>query len=213
MPSRPEIKIALEALDKEDGVIVVPTDTSYRLLCRLDRPRAIERLYSLELRDRSSSLVILGSDPQSLIDWITDDLTRPILLANEFWPGLLTVVARASDRVPAAILGPGFKYELTVALRMPNHKVALALLSLLPDYSAATAGLHLPETVTNPQFSDIQQLLGDSVDYILPDLGQHPGWWHSTVVDVSDNDEARVLRQGEISEERVLACLNAFENP
>ena len=212
MPSRPEIKIALEILAKEDGVVVVPTDTSYRLLCRLDRPRAIERLYSLEPRDGSSSLVILGSQPQSLINWITDDLTRPILLANEFWPGLLTIVARASDRVPAAILGPGFKYELTVALRMPKHKVALALLSLLPDFSAATAGLHLPETVTHPTYSEIQQLLGDSVDYIVPDLGEHPMWWHSTVVDVSANEEARVLRQGEISEEKILACLNAFES-
>jgi L-threonylcarbamoyladenylate synthase len=188
-------------------VIVIPTDSRYRMICRLDRPRAIERLSAHVHRDRSSSLVILGANAQSLLELITDDLTKPILLANRFWPGLVTVVGRASDRVPASLLGPGFKHELSVPLRMPNHQTALNILSQLPGQAAASATVRLAENQSSATFEQIVELLGDTVDSVVPDADDQCQWRYATVVDVVENPP-NILKVGDIDADQIFACLS-----
>jgi L-threonylcarbamoyladenylate synthase len=198
-----EIERATGALHRRDGVIVIPTDTTYGVICRLDYPDAIERIYELKGRDRSKPLIILGSDPASLLRWATGDLRLAVELAERFWPGPLTLVVRATELVPGAILAGG----KTVGLRMPRHEAALALLARTKNGSVASTSANLSGAGAPRTKSEVESCLGDKVDYILPDSGQAPAGNESTIIDVSAT-EPKLLRVGALSEETLMSAVN-----
>lgn len=200
-----DIQSAVAALARKDGVIVVPTDTTYGVICRLDFPEAIERIYSLKDRDHSKPLIILGSDPGKLLQWVTGDLTMALALASRFWPGPLTIVARATEVVPAGILAGG----RTVGLRMPRHLATLELLSRLPSFSAASTSANVSGAGAPKDMKEVEDSLGDLVDYILPDCDEAPDGTESTIVDVSGG-EPKILRAGALSEETVMSALTGI---
>lgn len=154
-----EVDAAVSALSTNDGVIAVPTDTTYSVICRLDRPQAIERIYSTKGRDRTKPLIILGSDPGLLMQWVTGDLRLALNLAVKFWPGPLTIVARATEAVPGGIFAGG----RTVGLRMPSHAATLAVLSRLPRCSAASTSANISGQGAISTRQQVIDSLGDSL--------------------------------------------------
>lgn len=193
------IEAAFDALSRDDGVIVVPTDTTYGLICRLDRPYAIERVYELKGRDRSKPLIILGSDPGCLLQWVTGDITIALHLASIFWPGPLTIVARATEKVPGGILAHG----RTVGLRMPAHGATLALLSRLPRCSVASTSANLSGSVSPARYEEVVESVGSMVDFVMPDCDEPPAGTVSTIVDASGT-RPEILRAGSLDPQVVL---------
>lgn len=198
-----EINQAVHALGRREGVIVVPTDTTYGVVCRLDYPLAIERIYTLKGRDRSKPLIVLGSDPGLLLQSVTGDLRAALALASRFWPGALTIVARAAETVPAGILAGG----TTVGLRMPNHRAVLAILSRLPRCSAASTSANLSGAGAASSQEQVIASIGDLVDMVVPDCGQSPAGSESTIVDVSGS-EPKILRAGALESELVFSTIS-----
>ncbi len=198
-----EIEKAVNALSRKDGVIVVPTDTTYGVICRVDCPEAVDRIYNAKGRDRSKPLIILGSDAGLLFQWVTGDITLALVLAARFWPGPLTIIARAAEKVLPGILSDG----RTVGLRMPKHTALLDVLSRLPRCSAASTSANLSGAGEPTSLEAVRQSLGDSVDFVMSDCGEPPAGSVSTVVDLT-GDEPVVLREGALDKELLFSSIN-----
>ncbi|MCW4026577.1 MAG: L-threonylcarbamoyladenylate synthase, partial [Candidatus Bathyarchaeota archaeon] len=123
---RPEfnkIRVAAEVI-RRGGLVAFPTETVYGLGADALNGRAIARIYAAKKRPLDNPIIVHVSNKEEVCKLsISVPETANILMAN-FWPGPLTLVLEASETVPEATrAGLG-----TVAVRMPSHKVALALI-------------------------------------------------------------------------------------
>jgi L-threonylcarbamoyladenylate synthase len=184
---QPEIEKGVRIL-KKGGVIAFPTDTVYGLGADAFNSMAVERIYEIKDRPKSHRFPLLIAGVKQLIA-----LAEPIpeiarFLARRFWPGGLTMVLSKKDSVPGYLAsGP------TIAARVPNHPVCLALIeglrSPLVGTSANISGQ--PPALTA---EEARQQLGAKVDLII-NGGRCPGGKESTILDVS-REPPVILRQG-----------------
>jgi len=179
------------------GVVVFPTDTLYGLGADVFSLPALERIFSIKGRPANLALPVLvaGLDQVEAVALPMSGQARR--LAQQFWPGPLTLVMRRSTELPGLVTGGAD----TVAVRMPDHLVPIAL--------ARRLGRPITGTSANlsgqPDLLDLIALetqLGGLVDHIIQ-AGPVPAGTASTIVDVT-GDEPRLIRQGAISIEDVL---------
>src|SRR6266545_1554305 len=172
------------------GLVVLPTDTVYGLGCDPFNASAVSALFIAKGRGRDLPLPVLVHDWRQAIGLVEEVTEQAKLLIAEFWPGPLTIVLRES---------PGIGWDLgysrgTVAVRMPKHEFALALIERtgpLAVTSANRSGVPTPGNVV-----EIVEQLGGHVDVFF-DNGPSSGGAASTIVDLS-GEQARVLREGAI---------------
>jgi L-threonylcarbamoyladenylate synthase len=191
-----EAGIANAALAVQRGqLVVLPTDTVYGIAADAFDPDAVKRLLEAKGRGRDMPPPVLVSAATTLDALAVGVPDYARALIDELWPGPLTVVCHQQ---------PSLQWDLgdtrgTVAVRMPDHDVALELLSRtgpLAVSSANTTGM--PAALDADQAA---QMLGDSVEVILDD-GPTPGPEPSTIVDVT-GPRGRVLRVGAVSVDRL----------
>ena len=173
---------------QQGGVIVYPTDTVYGLGADAFNSTAVERIYEIKNRPKHRQFPLLIADVERLAT-----LAEPIpeiawFLARRFWPGGLTLVLPKTDSLPAYLVpGP------TIAVRVPNHSVCLALIQHLGNpiigTSANVSGQPAALTV-----EEVGQQLGEKIDFVI-NGGKCPGGKESTVVDVT-HESPIILRQG-----------------
>jgi L-threonylcarbamoyladenylate synthase len=185
----PALDDAVQALSR-GALIVMPTDTVYGVAADAFDARAVAALLAAKGRDRLKPPPVLVPGVSTLDELCTEipDAVRDLLEA--FWPGALTVIL--SSR-------PSLTWDLgetrgTVAVRMPDHPVALALLERtgpLAVSSANLAGHSAALTAVNAQ-----EQLGDSVAVYL-DAGTVPGQEASSIVDAT-GPRLRLVRPGAI---------------
>src|SRR6266511_1673448 len=172
------------------GLVVLPTDTVYGLGCDPFNASAVSALFIAKGRGRDLPLPVLVHNWRQAIGLVEEVTEQAKLLIAEFWPGPLTIVLRES---------PGIGWDLgysrgTVAVRMPKHEFALALIERtgpLAVTSANRSGVPTPSNVV-----EIVGQLGGHVDVFF-DNGPSSGGAASTIVDLSGK-QARVLREGAI---------------
>ncbi len=176
---------------RDGGLVAFPTDTVYGVGALVFMERAVERLFAAKIRDRSKAIPVLLSGVRDL-----NRIARHVppvawQLAGAFWPGALSLVLEKSARVPDVVTAGG----PTVAVRVPDHPLALALIeragSPLATTSANLSGQ--PSAVTA---DEVEASLGDAVDLIL-DGGPCPGGVASTVLDLTVQPP-RIVRPGPI---------------
>lgn len=119
--SRATLPKAARVLE-EGSVVVIPTDTVYGLVARLDRPQGIERIFEIKNRSRSKPLPILVGDIKTART-LADFTAYALETAMSSWPGPVTLVLDVLDDLPD-VGGDG----TTVGLRIPDHPFALELL-------------------------------------------------------------------------------------
>lgn len=176
-------------------LVVLPTDTVYGVGADAFEPAAVRRLLGAKGRGRNMPPPVLVS-ARSTLDALTAGRTEETLtLAEAFWPGPLTLVCRQQ---------PSLRWDLgdtrgTVAVRMPDHALALDLLARTGPLAVSSANLSgsAPATTVDAAVS----MLGVSVAVYL-DGGPAPGPTPSTIVDVTGNPP-RVLRPGAIGLDRL----------
>lgn len=195
-------RAARQALSRGE-LVVLPTDTVYGVAADAFTPEAIDRLLIAKGRGRQSPPPVLIADTSTL-GALAAEVTEPVrALAAEFWPGGLTIVLTAN---------PGLNWDLgdtggTVALRIPDHPLALELLretGPLAVSSANTTGAVAARTV-----AEARAMLADSVAVYL-DAGEVNGdGTASTIVDATglDGGVLRVLREGKVSREAIAELL------
>lgn len=186
-----------EALDratqalKAGGLVAFPTDTVYGVGAMAFDEQAVERLYVAKIRDRNKAIPVLLANVRDLNRIAKRVPPAAWRLAGAFWPGPLSVVLERSALVPDAVTAGG----PTVAVRVPDHPLALALIERVGAPLAATSA-NLSGRPSSVTADEVEAALGDAVALIL-DGGPCPGGVASTVIDLTV-DPPRIVRPGPI---------------
>jgi len=188
------------ALLRAGGVVVFPTETVYGLGADALRAQAVERIFLAKDRPFSDPLIVHIASADALKILTTEMPPYLELLAGMFWPGPLTLIVPRGLQVPR-IVTAGLD---TVAVRMPRHPVALALIRALGSPIAAPSAnrfKHVSPTTAQHAYAD----LNGRVPLIL-DAGQCEVGVESTVLDLC-SDVPTILRPGGTSLEALQAVL------
>jgi L-threonylcarbamoyladenylate synthase len=175
---------------RSGGLVCFPTETVYGLGADALSESAVQRVFVAKGRPSDNPLIVHIADPRQIFDLADENLSfNAEILAKTFWPGPLTLVMRRTILVPDAV-SAGLD---TVAIRMPDHRVALALInevgSGIVGPSANLSGRPSPTMA-----SDILEDLRGRVEMVL-DAGPTLIGVESTVVDVTVDPPA-ILRVG-----------------
>ncbi|GLY89639.1 L-threonylcarbamoyladenylate synthase [Actinoallomurus iriomotensis] len=176
------------------GLVAFPTETVYGLGANAEDPVAVARIFQVKRRPPSHPLIVHIGGAEHLDEWVADVPATARLLAEHCWPGPLTLVLRRDRRVPLEATG-GLE---TVAVRVPDHPLALGLLSAfgggLTAPSANRFGSVSPTTANH-----VRAELGDEVDFVL-DGGPCEVGIESTIVDAT-GETPSILRPGGVTRE------------
>ena len=175
------------------GVVAFPTDTVYGLGACFDDIASVRKVYRLKKRPSSMGLPILMAYTAQMNEVARDIPPVAWRLAEAFWPGALTMVLYRGESVPDVVTGGGD----TVALRVPNHPVTIALIRGAGKPIVGTSA-NLTGRPSALSAADVRYQFGDSIGLII-DGGICPGGIESTIVDVT-GETPRLLRPGALSQ-------------
>ncbi|GAB2472717.1 L-threonylcarbamoyladenylate synthase [Xylanimonas ulmi] len=189
----PAIDEAVNALQR-GGLVVIPTDTVYGVAAEAFDPTAVAAIGAAKGRDDATPAPVLIPDVRTLDGLAADIPAHARALAEAFWPGALTLLLTAQ---------PSLQWDLgdargTVALRVPDHPAALALLRRTGPL--AVTGAHRSGQGAPLEVAGAREQLGDAVALYL-DGGAAPGG-ASSVVDATVTPP-RLVREGLIGLERL----------
>ena len=186
-------------------LIVLPTDTVYGIGCDAFDAEAVSSLLAAKGRGRDVPPPVLIGEIRTL-DGIAIDVEPYVRdLVEKFWPGALTVIVTAQ---PSLIWDLGETHG-TVAVRMPDDEVALAILRETGPMAVTSANLHGAPAATS--VLDAATQLGSAVE-IYVDGGARAAQIPSTILDCT-GPVPTVLRAGAISEDDIAAVLPASVRP
>ncbi|MFF2633991.1 L-threonylcarbamoyladenylate synthase [Microbacterium sp. NPDC058021] len=200
----PGLRQARQAIARGQ-LIVLPTDTVYGVAADAFSPAAVARLLAAKGRGRQSPPPVLVPG-LSTLQALAAEVPEPVgRLVEEFWPGGLTIVLPSQPSL-SWDLGDTFG---TVAVRMPDDRIALEMLEECGPLAVSSANLTgKPAAIA---IDDAVDMLGDSVAVYL-DAGTRETGIPSTIVDatglVGDGEKiVRVLREGAVSRARLREVL------
>lgn len=204
---------AIDAAVKSNELLVMPTDTVYGIATVPFAPAAVQRLQGAKGRGEDFPPPVLVSGSETLGEL----LYRPQVfgapapqydlackLAQEFWPGPLTIIAQANPKLGWNLGKTGG----TIALRQPNHPVALQILKHTGPLAVTSANKHGAPPATN--ISAATAYFWDKVA-IYVDAGESPSGQPSTIVNLTALDEQglpKIVRLGGVSPQQIYAVLN-----
>ena len=193
-----------EALEKavqallQGQLVVFPTDTVYGVAALARNAHAVAAIYEAKQRPPELPIPVMVAEPGGV-----EDVARPLPgfrnLAEAFWPGPLTIILPKRETLPAIVTAGGD----TVALRIPDHPLALALLRLVDEPLAVTSANlsgHPPARTAQ----EARAQLDGRVDAII-DGGPAPGGEPSTLLDLT-RDPPAILRSGPVSQAQIRAA-------
>ena len=207
-PTHPDPAVMARAAEllRAGQIVAFPTETVYGLGANALDPAALERVYRAKGRPAYNPLIVHVADSTAAAALVAEWPDVATQLAARWWPGPLTLVLPRGPRVPPRV-SAGLT---TIALRVPAHPVAQALLraSGLPIAapSANRSGEVSPTTAAHVEAS-----LGSSVPLIL-DAGPTSVGIESTVVDLSGRVPV-LLRPGMVSRPELEELLGALRVP
>lgn len=181
---------------RNGGLVAFPTETVYGLGADGLNPIAVAKIFEVKKRPAFNPLILHISQKGWIKKYAIYDDERIDKLIEKFWPGPLTLVLPKTDVVPDIVTSG----NPTVAIRMPNHKVALELIEKSKTPIAAPSANkfgHLSPT----QAEHVKKSLGDKVDLIL-DGGKCNIGLESTIIQF-DGGNFYLLRPGGLSKEEI----------
>jgi len=177
----------------EGGLVAIPTDSSYALVCHLDDKAAAERLRQLRAVDDKHHLTLLCRDLSELASYARVD-NKQYRLLKAATPGPYTFLLEATKEVPRRVSHPQRK---TIGLRVPDHRVLGELLALHGAPLLATTLIAPGETDPMNDAQEIRERFEKQIGGVI-DAGACPSA-PTTVVDLvpmADGDDPVVVRQG-----------------
>jgi L-threonylcarbamoyladenylate synthase len=178
---------------KAGEVVAIPTETVYGLAADASNDKALQQIFALKQRPADHPLIVHIGAISQVDDWAAVFPELAVKLAHAFWPGALTLVLPAKNHVSRVVRGN----ESTVALRVPSHPTALALLKL-SGLSLAAPSANLFTQLSPTTAAHVELGLGDAVPVL--DGGPCQVGIESTIVSVSADGAWMLLRPGMISE-------------
>jgi L-threonylcarbamoyladenylate synthase len=179
---------------RQGGIVAYPTDTVYGLGASMSIPCAVQRVFQAKQRPQDMALPLLVANVSQIAELAGQVTPVARRLIDSFLPGALTIVLPASGTVPDIVTAGGN----TVALRIPDHPVPIALIegigTPLVGTSANVSGESSPLTA-----AEVRSQFDDEIDIII-DEGGHCAGRESTIVDLTGETPV-ILREGAISTE------------
>ncbi|WP_455588171.1 L-threonylcarbamoyladenylate synthase [Bifidobacterium sp.] len=179
------------------GLVVMPTDTVYGIVCDPCNPEAIARIYKAKGRPQYKALQVIMASVDDL-DALGLDLPSPLnRLAAQFLPGAFSPIAVARDSSPLVTVRVAPNGARTQGIRVPNSATALAMLRVTGPVAASSANRSGEQSAHCVQ--EAMESLGDTIDLYI-DGGATAGHVASTVVaaDPYGLDGIEILREGVI---------------
>lgn len=179
-----------QSITQNDGVIIFPTETFYGIGCSALSDKAVEKIYTLKKRKKSSPLLVLINSQEMLNQYFmpVSAQYRDILVKN--WPGPLTAILKSKGHLSTALNEAG----LNIAVRMTSCEITQQLIDICGVPIVGTsANLSGQKETTNA--GQIYPIFQDTIDIYI-DGEEAPGGLPSTLVDMTDPKGLKVIRQG-----------------
>ncbi|RJG11521.1 L-threonylcarbamoyladenylate synthase [Massilia cavernae] len=189
-PDNPQLRLVKQAAQiiHGGGVVALPTDSSYALVCHLDDKGAVEKLRRIRGIDDKQHLALLCRDLSEIAEYArVDNKQFRLLKANT--PGPFTVILEATRAVPRRLSHPSRK---TIGLRVPENAIALALLEELGQPLISTT-LILPDGDMLNDAETIRERIEKQLDLIID--GGACSLEPTTVIDLTGS-EPELIRHG-----------------
>jgi L-threonylcarbamoyladenylate synthase len=189
---------------KRGGIVAFPTETVYGLGADAFNPIAVARIFEVKKRPYFDPLIVHVANPSDVKKLVKEIPSDAKKLIERYWPGPLTIVLLKEEDIPD-IVTAGLS---TVAIRMPNHPMALSLINEsgcpIAAPSANPFGYLSPTTAEH-----VREQLGDQVDLIL-DGGPCEVGVESTIISFS-KETPKLLRPGGIPLEEIESIIGRVE--
>jgi tRNA threonylcarbamoyl adenosine modification protein (Sua5/YciO/YrdC/YwlC family) len=190
-PETPQLRLLKQAVQiiQQGGVVIYPTDSGYALGCHVGDKNAMERILQIRQVNGDHNFTLLCRDLSELSVYAKVENSAFRLIKNNT-PGAYTFILRGTKEVPKRLLNEKKK---TIGLRIPENKIAQALLEELSEPLLSTSLILPGEEFAESDPEQIRARLEKQVDLILHGgvIGEAP----TTVIDLSD-DEPVLLREG-----------------
>ena len=193
------------AVLKNGGVVAIPTDTLYGLAADVFNPAALDRVFAVKGRPDDLALPVLVSGWEQVKRVAKNFPPQAQNLAEQFWPGALTLVFEKISGLPDRLTAGG----PTVAVRMPGHPVPIQLIDGLGGPITGTSA-NISGDADIPSLAELTAQIGGRVDYIVKS-GPVPEGKASTVIDITSG-HPKLLREGAIPFERLLRTWEMASN-
>jgi tRNA threonylcarbamoyl adenosine modification protein (Sua5/YciO/YrdC/YwlC family) len=190
-PDNPQLRLIKQAAQiiHGGGIVALPTDSCYALVCHLDDKAAVERLRRIRGVDDKHHLTLLCRDLSEIAQYARVD-NRQYRMLKAATPGPFTFILEATKEVPRRLSHPSRK---TIGLRVPENTIAHALLEELGQPLIGTT-LILPDEedpLTDPE--EIRDQLERQIELVIDGGACHLE--PTTVIDLTDAEPV-LLRQG-----------------
>ncbi len=206
-PTPNEIKMATKAL-KDGNLVAFPTETVYGLGADATNEKAVGRIYSSKGRPLDHPLIVHISSIDLMSEWAIDIPAYATKLAEEFWPGPITLILKRSDLAKDFITGS----QDTVGLRVPAHSVAKELLASfekLGGFGIAAPSANRFGAVSATSSDAVAEEMGNflTTNDVIINGGSSRIGIESTIIDCTKYSPC-ILRPGAITREMVEKTLN-----
>ena len=205
-PTQDEIKQGAQAL-KDGHLVAFPTETVYGLGADATNEKAVSRVYSVKARPTDHPLIVHISSINQLGNWAIDIPEYAIKLAEEFWPGPMTLILKRSEIAKNFITGG----QENVGVRVPSHPVALALLSEFEKLGGL--GVAAPSAnkfgAVSPTCSEaVAEEIGSELSQfdLIIDGGKSDVGIESSIINCMGKAPT-ILRPGAVTKELIYSCI------
>lgn len=193
--------LELKQLIKDGKVVAFPTDTVYGLGVRYDDEEALEALKTSKNRDPLKAIPVMVKNLEQMRKILVSNKTIEHL-AKHFMPGALTIVGKKQPNLAKHIA----EGKTTVAVRIPDSQIVLDLL----DEPMLVTSANLSGQPSVKTGDEVLAMLDGKIDGIL--MGSAKGSLASTIVEVGDQGEIKILREGMISTKEIEKVMEELEN-
>lgn len=197
------IQLAIEAL-QNNQLVALPTETVYGLAGNAYEEKAIKKIFELKKRPLYNPLIVHLHSAKQLDEVAKDIPEKALILAEKFWPGSLTLVLKKQPHIPDLVTAG----KDTVAVRVPQHLMALALLELL-DFPLVAPSANPFGSISPTSAQHVDAYFKEQLPVIL-DGGNCVNGVESTIIGFNGNTPI-LYRHGAVSVEELEDCIGPIE--
>ncbi|OGG96784.1 MAG: threonylcarbamoyl-AMP synthase [Candidatus Lambdaproteobacteria bacterium RIFOXYD12_FULL_49_8] len=189
-PETPQARKIAQVVEllKNDGLIIMPTGTSYVFGCAISSKQAMKRIYQIKEMEKNQPLTFICSDTRQFEQY-TKGIPNPVFRKiRSLLPGPYTFIFQASKLIPKTLLSP----RATIGVKMPNSPIALSLAEAMNEpIVTSSVPLDPEQEYFIPWY--LEEEYGNQVDLIVD--GGEVFISESSIVDFS-HESPQIIRQG-----------------
>ncbi|MGD9533967.1 MAG: L-threonylcarbamoyladenylate synthase [Candidatus Nitrosocosmicus sp.] len=188
------------------GIVIYPTDTVYGIGCDATNENSIIRLYQIKNRPLNKSLPVLTHSIEE-VDKIAFITPLAEKLCKLFWPGQLTIILKAKTLSTLSRYATNIKNR-SIAIRIPDDNCIRELIQMTNSKLLIGTSANFSQSPSSKQFIDIDHKLVTKCDAVLRKRTLTESNGESTILDISDEVNPKIVRLGSLPKNKIVEALN-----